>query len=118
MSEFTESDFVPTVSAEDEAWLVAQLHPDAAPQAASFLAAVQRQADHFRRDPDPVSQFLADQLANIAQLVIWTDARNPDEYIERLEIAEDEARARFYDRGWHDGSEATKAELAPYRRPE
>jgi hypothetical protein len=101
-------------TSEDELWAVV-IFNDAAPPPATFLESVEREVAYYRQFPSPVAQFLADQLANIAQLIAWTDAHSPDEYLERLEIAEDEAKARFYDRGWHDGSEATKAELSPYR---
>jgi hypothetical protein len=104
---------VPT--AEDEQWLLSQSHPDAAPPSQSFLESVQRQADHFRRDPDSTSQFLANQLDNICQLIVWTGARNPSDYVERLEIADDGRRATWFDRGYAMGVEDARRESGAYR---
>jgi hypothetical protein len=101
-------------SREDESWFVAQLHPDDAPVPSSFLESVEREVSYYRQFPSPIAQFVADRLAEICQLIVWTDARNPSDYVERLEIADDDRRATWFDRGYSQGAEDARRELAAY----
>ncbi len=67
------------------------------------------QVDHealaFRSRGDATGRFLADHLDRLAQLVGWTGAQTPDEHEERMEVWEDEIRAKWYDRGYEAGLE-------------
>jgi len=67
------------------------------------------QVDHealaFRSRGDSIGQFIADHLDRLAQLVRWTGAETPDQHEERMEVWEDEIRAKWYDRGYEAGLE-------------
>ena len=67
------------------------------------------QVDHealaFRSRGDAIGRFLADHLDRLAQLVRWTGAQTPDQHEERMEVREDEVRAKWYDRGYEAGLE-------------
>jgi hypothetical protein len=123
MSEFIETDnpspspaaveaFAPT--AEDERWMVATFNA-ADPAPTTLLGAVEVEVHRLRRCGGPFAGFIAGHLERLAQMVAWTSATTPQEHEERIEIADDESRARWFDRGYTEGIEAARRELAPYR---
>jgi hypothetical protein len=68
------------------------------------------EARAYRDRGDSIGRFIADHLDRLAQLVRWTDATTPDQHEERMEIYDDELRAKHYDRGYEDGLEAARDE--------
>jgi len=75
-----------------------------APSLADRVAA---EADRFRRSGSPLAGFIADQLERVAQLVAFTGAQSPDEYLDREEQEHCDLLAREYDRGFEDGRSRT-----------
>lgn len=75
-------------------------HCEAQPSLAELVAA---EAGRLRRSASPIAGFLADQVERIAQLVAFTGARTPGDFVDRLEIHERDVLAREYDRGYADG---------------
>lgn len=75
-------------------------HCEAQPSLAELVAA---EADRLRRSASPIAGFLADQVERIAQLVAFTGARTPGDFVDRLEIHERDILAQEYDRGYADG---------------
>lgn len=71
-----------------------------APSLAELVAA---EADRIRRSASPIAGFLADQVERLAQLVAFTGARTPGDFVDRLEIHESDVLAQEYDRGYSDG---------------
>lgn len=71
-----------------------------APTLAELVAA---EAGRLRRSASPIAGFLADQVERIAQLVAFTGARTPGDFVDRLEIHERDILAQEYDRGYSDG---------------
>lgn len=72
---------------------------------------VDDEARAYRAQGTPEAAFLADQLGRIAQLVRWTNATNAQDYIERLDVWEQDIREREYARGFQAGSKAGKRGL-------
>jgi hypothetical protein len=54
-------------------------------------------------------------MERLAQLIRWTGATTPDEHEARMEVWDHDVRARWFDRGFEQGVEAARRELAPYR---
>jgi hypothetical protein len=75
-----------------------------APSLADLVAV---EADRLRRSASPIAGFLADQLERVAQLVAFTGALSPQDFVDRLEIHERDLLAREYDRGFSDGQSRT-----------
>src|SRR5262245_46261989 len=72
------------------------------------------QIDHealsYKARGDSIGQFIADYLDRLAQLLRWTRANTPEEHDSRMEVWDDEIRAKFYDRGYEDGLESARRE--------
>jgi hypothetical protein len=103
-------------SPEDEAWAVATFNEGALPPA-TFAESVAREAASYRRHGSPIADFIAERLEDVVQLIALTDTHSPTEYSERLEIADDERRAKVFDMGYAMGVEDAHRELMP-NRPE
>ena len=72
------------------------------------------QIDHealsYKARGDCLGQFIASHLDRLAQLVRWTGANSPDQHEERMEIWEDEIRAKWFDHGFEAGLQAARDE--------
>src|SRR5262245_25395896 len=72
------------------------------------------QIDHealsYKARGDSFAEFLAENLERLAQLVRLTHATTPEEHSERIEILDDEIRAKWLDRGYDAGLEAARDE--------
>ena len=68
------------------------------------------EARAYRDRGDSFAVFLADNLERLAQLVRLTHASTPEEHSERIEILDDEIRAKWFDRGYEAGLEAARDE--------
>jgi len=71
---------------------------------------IDHEAMAYRARNDDLGAFIADHLDRLAQLVRWTGAETPAAHEERMEVWDDEIRARCYDRGYEDGLEAARRE--------
>ena len=76
----------------------------------SLAELIDDEARAYRDRGDSIGRFIADHLDRLAQLVRWTGATTPDQHEERMEIYDDELRAKHYDRGYEDGLEAARNE--------
>ena len=56
------------------------------------------------RFPVPVSQ-----MDRLAQLIAWTSASNPADFVDRLEVWDGEIRQQWEDRGYKAGLEAASS---------
>jgi hypothetical protein len=68
------------------------------------------EARAYRDRGDVLGRFLADHLDRLAQLVRWTGALTPEQHEDRMEIWDDEIRAKWFDRGYEAGIEAARKE--------
>ena len=68
------------------------------------------EARAYRDRGDSFAVFLAENLERLAQLVRLTHASTPEEHSERIEILDDEIRAKWFDRGYDAGLEAARDE--------
>ena len=75
-----------------------------APSLADRVAA---EADRFRRSGSPLAGFLADQLERLAQVIAFTGAQSPQDFVDRLDVHERDLLASEYDRGFADGRSRT-----------
>ncbi len=70
------------------------------------------QIDHealaCRARGDSIGQFMANHLDRLAQLIRWSGAQTPEQHEERMEIWDDEIRAKWFDRGYDAGLEAAR----------
>ena len=66
---------------------------------------IDAEARAYRDRGDSNGQFIADDLERLAQLVRLTHATTPEEHAERIEILDDEIRAKWFDRGYEAGLE-------------
>ena len=71
------------------------------------------EARAYRERADSIGRFIADHLGRLAQLIRWSGAQSPDQHEERMEIWEDEIRAKWFDRGYDAGLEAARNEYGP-----
>ncbi len=71
---------------------------------------VDHEARAYRERGDSIGLFIAGHLDRLAQLILWTAASAPEEHESRMEVWDDEIRARCYDRGYEDGLEAARRE--------
>ena len=130
----TTDEFNPTP--DDEAWAArefnvhrAELDPRTVPvlpvnghvhivpangQPVTLAEIVDHEAMSYRAWHTPEGDFLADQLERVSQLIAWTKATTPQEYVDRLEVWDEEIRVREFDRGYSEGVEAARHELAMY----
>src|SRR4051794_22617605 len=58
------------------------------------------EARAYRDRGDSFARFIADYLERLGQLVRLTHATSPEEHDERIEILDDEIRAKWFDRGY------------------
>lgn len=75
---------------------------------------VDDEARAYRSQGTAWAAFLADHLERLGQLIRWTGATAPAEHIERMEVWDEEIRAKEFDRGYSEGAAATRRELAIY----
>jgi hypothetical protein len=72
------------------------------------------QVDHealaFRSRGDSIGQFIADHLDRLAQLIRWTGAQTPDQHEERMEVWDEEIRAKWFDRGYETALEKAQTQ--------
>jgi hypothetical protein len=68
------------------------------------------EARAYRDRGDSIGRFIADHLDRLAQLVRWTGATTPDHHEERMEIYDDELRAKWFDHGFDAGLQAARDE--------
>jgi hypothetical protein len=68
------------------------------------------EARAYRDRGDSFARFIADHLDRLAQLVRWSGAQTPDQHEERMEVWDDEIRAKWFDRGYDAGLEAARDE--------
>ncbi len=73
------------------------------------------EARAFRDRGDMVGQFIADHLERLAQLVRWTGAQTPEDHLARMEVLDEEMKARQFDRGVEHGLNAARSGLGSYR---
>jgi hypothetical protein len=76
-------------------------------QPVTFAEQIDHESLAFRSRGDAIGQFIADHLDRLAQLVRWTGAQTPDQHEDRMEVWDDEIRAKWFDRGYQAGVEAT-----------
>jgi hypothetical protein len=76
----------------------------------SLAESIDHEALSYRERGDSIGQFIAEHLDRLAQLVRWSGAQNPDQHEDRMEVWDDEIRAKHYDRGYEDGLEAARNE--------
>ena len=76
---------------------------------------VEHEALAYRAWGTPAGDFLARQMERLAQLVRWTGAATPEEHEARMEVWDDGLRTQWFDRGYSEGIEAARRELAPCR---
>jgi hypothetical protein len=114
----TGDEFNPTP--EDRAWAAAAFGDHAAPavpdngRPATLAEFVDHEARAYRAQGTREAAFLASHLERLAQLVRWTAAATPEEHEARMEVWDDSLREQWFDRGYAEGLEAAKRELAPY----
>lgn len=77
---------------------------------------VDHEARAYRAWGTPAGDFLARQMERLAQLVRWTGANTPEEHEARMDVWDDEVREQWYDRGYHEGQEAGRRDVARLRR--
>ena len=65
------------------------------------------EARAYRDRGDAIGEFIANYLDRLSQLVRWTGAQNPEQHEDRMEVWDDEIRAKWFDRGYQAGVEAT-----------
>jgi hypothetical protein len=107
-------------SREDEAWAAAVLNGGVAArpvngQPTTLAEFVDDEARAYRAQGTPGAALVAEHLERLAQLIRWTGATTPAEHEDRMEAWDDELRAKWFDRGYAEGIEAARRELAPYR---
>ncbi len=66
----------------------------------------------FRARRTATGEFLARQMERLAQLIRWTGATTPEDHEVRMEVWEEEIREQWFDRGYHDGYEAGRRDVA------
>jgi hypothetical protein len=108
-------------SEEDQRWLVAQQAPQAAQPAVptaptngrplTLVEIVEHQAAGYRAWGTPAGDFLARQLDRLGQLIRFMSAKTPEEFEERLEVLEADARENRYQLGYADGLEDGRQEF-------
>ena len=76
---------------------------------------VEHEALSYRAWGTPAGDFLAERLERVAQLVRLTGASTPAEHNDRMAVWDDDIRQREFDRGYSEGIEAARRELAPCR---
>ena len=74
-------------------------------QPISLVEIVEHEALGYRAWGTPEGDFLARQMDRLSQLIRWTEASNPDDFDDRMELYDRELRDRHYDQGYHDGLE-------------
>jgi hypothetical protein len=79
-------------------------------QPVTLVEQIDHEALAYRELGDSFSQFIASHLERLAQLVLWTDAKTPEEHEGRMEVWDDEIRDKFYDRGFEDGLQTARNE--------
>jgi len=87
-------------------------HADRAPAGRPLDAILQAEADRHRRAGTPIGGFLADQLQRMADVARFCGATTPEQYNDRVEVLEMEARATYYDRGYADGAAGARSFVA------
>ena len=122
----TADEFNPTP--EDAAWVArafnhrgAELAPRTAPaapvngQPVTLAEFVDHEAMSYRSQGTREAAFVAEYLERLGQLIRWTGATTPAEHIGRMDVWDADIRQQWFDRGYHDGREAARRELAPFR---
>jgi hypothetical protein len=112
-------EFVP--SPEDEAWACQALNgaptvPTGPVNGVPMTLAevIDDEARAYRSQGTPIGDFLGRQMERLAQLVRWSGGSTPTEHEDRMLLWDEEIRAREFDRGYSEGVEATRRELAVY----
>ena len=75
-------------------------------QPVTMLEVVEHEARGYRAWGNEIGDFLASQMDRLAQLIAWTDATNPADFVDRLEIWDNQIRQQWEDRGYKAGVEA------------
>jgi hypothetical protein len=76
----------------------------------TLVQMIDDEARAYRERGDALGNFLASQLERLAQLVRWTGAETPEQHDERMEVWDDEIRAKWYDTGYESGIQAARNE--------
>ena len=81
-------------------------------QPLTLAEVVDHEAMSYRAWGTPTGEFLSRYMERLAQLIRWTGATTPEEHEARMEVWDDEVREQWYDRGYHEGLEAGRREVA------
>jgi hypothetical protein len=114
----------PGPSLTDEAWAANEFnrtHAEPATrtvpvngQPVTLAGIVDDEARAYRAWHTPEGDFLAEHLERLGQLIQWTGAATPAEHEDRMAYWDEEIRAKEFDRGYAEGMEAARRELAIY----
>lgn len=72
-------------------------------QPQGLAESVEHEAIAYRSQGTEFGDFLAGQLERLAQLIRWTDADTPAEYLDRIEVWEENTKEHAYERGRQQG---------------
>jgi hypothetical protein len=75
-------------------------------QPVTLVELVDHEATSYRAWGTPEGDFLARQMERISQLIRFTGAATPEQYEDRIEVLETEAREQWFDVGFAEGRDS------------
>ena len=102
--------------------LAASIRPDGIPsvplngQPVALIEIVEHEAMAYRAWGTTEGDFLANHMERLAQLLRWTGATTPEDHNARMEVWDDDIRAKSFDRGYAEGYEAGRRSARGFDR--
>jgi hypothetical protein len=79
----------------------------------SLLNHVKAEAIRLRGRGGAHAAFVADQLDRIAQVIVFTGAETPEQYVDRVFASEEAVAEQHFERGYQEGRESVLRYQSP-----
>jgi hypothetical protein len=80
----------------------------------SIINYVKAEAIRHRERGGDYARFLSDQLERIAQLIQFTGAETPDQFLDRLEANEEAVKEEIFERAYQEGRASVMPAFHPH----